>query len=675
MSSKRKAHEAFHSNHSRLLDAHCWSVLTLSLDHLSAVAAAKIARQQVNDIAATTIIPDLANDAGAVPYDGNHPRSASPSESGESIHYNDLATTANGIAPILSDIQSTTPFSVLRDPFHATTKDKVLELRLSLNDKVTLVGEYDVEVTEGITTVYGTILRPDRGVHRVFAPSTHPLPQIQARQDGTVVKISNTNKSIRKLERLSPLFRNIWNDERVSSRTFTPLINGEDDSMRRSLHPLEMDKQADGVMSALIDHDHPAQAPRIMALGSKSSGKSTFNRVLCNRFLNGKSTPSCQYLDLDPGQPEFSPPGQLSLVEVYTPLLGPPFTHLASERVPHRRIVRSHTLAATSFKEDSDLYIAICRDLISHIDRRRPLVVNTCGWVTGQGAPIQEELVKILSITDIVIFEPLDVPLKARINALSTPSTSFKTPTLHFLPRQPPWPTSRSPAEFRAMQTMAYFHIRHDSTNHPSFRYSSKPLSRVRPWLVRYAPRSTAGISGIASYGPSVEPRVLPQILDGSLVAIVLVTSPIPLQPSTSPLPLLPTTTTTPTLLPSSTRSLGLALIRALDPDTQTLQLVLPQSGDVEEALKSSRMAGESDPQIVLVRGGFDTPGWAYLEDVYRSGDGEDVVQERPWVAIEGCGIALGAADRDGESGVGVRGAVWRVRHAPVGLSGGSRGR
>jgi polynucleotide 5'-hydroxyl-kinase GRC3/NOL9 len=80
--------------------------------------------------------------------------------------------------------------------------------------------------------------------------------------------------------------------------------------------------------------------------------------------------------------------------------------------------------------------------------------------------------------------------------------------------------------------------------------------------------------------------------------------------------------------------------------------------------------------KVVLVRGGFDSVEWAYLEDLYaedsekknggtgekgeKGGKDEDV-KARPWVARKEM--------------VGIEGAVWRLRHPPTAaqVNGGGR--
>lgn len=72
---------------------------------------------------------------------------------------------------------------------------------------------------------------------------------------------------------------------------------------------------------------------RICIFGGKGVGKSTFTRWLTNRFLSyqpkhNTNSPEVLFLDLDPGQTEFTPPGMISAVLCTEPVLGPNFTHL-----------------------------------------------------------------------------------------------------------------------------------------------------------------------------------------------------------------------------------------------------------------------------------------------------------------------------------------------------------
>lgn len=112
------------------------------------------------------------------------------------------------------------------------------------------------------------------------------------------------------------------------------------------------------------------------------------------------------------------------------------------------------------------------------------------------------------------------------------------------------------------------------------------------------------------------------------------------------------------TLDPKFSRLLGLVLIRGVDADRKELQMLGPAG--FGEMVKDAK--GE---ELVLVAGKFDTPTWAYSEELYRKawtegqdgdadsdedGEGENE-DEYPWVEM-----LHGSEKR----GVGAK--VWRVR-------------
>lgn len=518
------------------------------------------------------------------------------------------------------------------------------ELELIADQTVTIVGEYDVLVLNGIATVYGAVLRPNSDRKRIYAPSTQALPQIQARQNGTKVRICTVFPTVQKLERLSPLFRNIWAG---GGQSYKILRSSEDDSLQRSLNPLEIDKDMDAVLRTLSAKVMvEPRKPRIMAVGAKSSGKSTFNRVLCNHIQSWTPTAKCQYLDLDPGQPEFGPPGQVSLVEVAMPLLGPSFTHLAQKNFALLRLVRSHTIAATSFKHDPEHYRECALDLCKRVNTDLPLVVNACGWVNGLGASILTELTALLRISDLVLLEPLDSDFTEPLQSTNSGVAIYK------IPRQPPKPSSRTPAEQRAMQTMAYFHHRQRATEAP--RFSGKTLSEARPYIVDYAGMEQS-IIAVASYGQAPKAEFLSEVLNGAIVAIVVLESGYQttleghVGRTYDNVPyLLPNADgTNRTLEPQHSCCVGLAFVRGIDADSSSLHLVSP--------LNEDDMAHLAEREVVLVRGGFDAPDWVYLEDLYCDDAGDADTDGRPWVSKREM--------------VGIEGAVWRLRHPPMASS------
>jgi len=561
---------------------------------------------------------------------------------------------------------------------------------MAAGDSAVFAGEYLLEVVRGTATIYGGAFHGSSGPQRVYAPTVQALPPITARRSPTVIRITSVKSTLNRLSKLSPLFRNIWTSD-AKGRSFAFLETTQDDPLQRSLNVLETDSATQKVFTQLTGKAEEKKGSICaITIGPKSSGKSTFNRQLCNAFLTTKlPSKRCLYLDLDPGQPEFGPPGQISLVEVRKPVLGPSFTNQASETSQVNELLAHHTLAATSFKDDPDHYLACIRELALSLETRKqqkgaaPIIINACGWTTGLGAAVLADLYDILPITDTICIEGVDAGLQQTTQARS--QNSFT------LPRAPPRSTVRSPADLRAMQTMAYFHSKpptpaSETTSKASSatntaQWSSKPLSTLRPWIVRYS-GPNPGLHATMSYGQDIPTAFLPEILSGALVAIVTAETTQDLhQALSTSLPSIPSSSTseprslaishTPppaslpyipspasagylrALDPRFTACTALALVRAIDPATQELHLLTPLS----EA-QTTALAGK---KVVLVRGGFDSVEWAYLEDLYaldseKKKDGsakeEEDVSARPWVARKEM--------------VGIEGAVWRLRHPPT---------
>ena len=213
----------------------------------------------------------LAVAVGAVPYDGHHSDDVS---SGLNSSATTPAVTPSRTSAPARKLSSFAlePRRVLRDD------DESLELSLSANETACFAGEYVLEVIKGAVTVYGAAFHATSGPQRIYAPSVQALPPIVARKSPTIIRVSTVKSSIKKLEKLSPLFRNIWTSD-AKNRSFAFLETSDDDPLQRSLNILETDITAQRALSQLTGKvEEKKGALCAMTVGPKSSGKSTFNR-------------------------------------------------------------------------------------------------------------------------------------------------------------------------------------------------------------------------------------------------------------------------------------------------------------------------------------------------------------------------------------------------------------
>ncbi|XP_072977898.1 polynucleotide 5'-hydroxyl-kinase NOL9 [Typha angustifolia] len=150
-----------------------------------------------------------------------------------------------------------------------------------------------------------------------------------------------------------------------------------------------------------------SQPPVVFICGPKNSGKSTFSRFLLSTLL--RRYKRVGYLDTDVGQPEFSPPGCLSL-------------HMVDEIIPGLTNPRLRTpercffFGDISSKRDPEAYLNCTFNLYDHFieghylcnepdspeKTTSPLIINTPGWVKGTGYDILVEMLRYMSPTLVV---------------------------------------------------------------------------------------------------------------------------------------------------------------------------------------------------------------------------------------------------------------------------------
>ncbi|KNA06160.1 hypothetical protein SOVF_183670 isoform B [Spinacia oleracea] len=156
-----------------------------------------------------------------------------------------------------------------------------------------------------------------------------------------------------------------------------------------------------------ISKSFTSLAPIVFICGAKNSGKTTFSRYLLNTFLPRYKRVA--YLDTDVGQPEFTPPGCLSLtiIDEATPDLTIPCL-----KTP----LRCYFFGDVSSKRDPETYLNCIFALYDHYSKDLqvssknastgaadlPLIINTPGWVKGLGFDILVDMLKHMAATHVV---------------------------------------------------------------------------------------------------------------------------------------------------------------------------------------------------------------------------------------------------------------------------------
>ncbi|KAL8999639.1 MAG: hypothetical protein Q9169_001599 [Polycauliona sp. 2 TL-2023] len=452
--------------------------------------------------------------------------------------------------------------SIDAEPVGTTVvKQSKKEVTISLGDcPVTFVGQYNLRVGAGAVSVYGAVLHASSTIHQVYAPSTHSLPVIRPLRDPhrpaddqpIEFTISSTQNGMRSLKEVSAMFGRIWNKAIVVSDddthqvacsppsldrfkpSFTLVQTAEDDGYKRSLSLLERPDDWQRLLTTLASR-HKA-TPRITALvcGPKGSGKSTFTRMLVNAFITkkpSKKTPShVALLDVDPGQPEYSPPGEVSLVKVTSCNFAPPFCH----PIPSThglRLIHSHHVGATSPTDDPGYYMRCVSDLFQHYhqvlaeDPSCPLIVNTGGWIQGKGLEILCSFISQLEPTDVIYTSTQGPP---EVTESITQATSKGGHNLHLISSQPIVATSRTAADLRLMQTLSYFHLKEPEKG--LLGWDETPTDYMDTLQLRYAGPEQE-IYGVQLVGAELDPEFLIDVLEGCIVGLVVVEEALPSAP------------------------------------------------------------------------------------------------------------------------------------------------
>ncbi|KAE8450013.1 hypothetical protein EG329_007152 [Mollisiaceae sp. DMI_Dod_QoI] len=712
---------------------------------------------KVSSITRSSIDDDVVVEAPPLNFVRDSILRAQPSEPNANGSQAELEEVADPLSPLGSRADSPENLvqrsSLLLSSFKPNKSNfkelssHTLRIKLAPGERIVILGQYELSVKKGRVTLMGSTLQASKSSYPVYALSSHSLPVIRclATEIGEAeINLNQYQSGLDTLGALSPLFANLGNKNpaylglqhqekthhRVNS-TFQILFSSDDSSQRSYVQPIISAPEWNAVLAKCSSNLVDASPPIVMVCGPKSSGKSTFAKLLTNKLLLSPEdafdstvahkNAGVALLDIDPGQPEYSPPGQLALLHIREPNFGSPFSH----PVPgtKSRIVRSHSIGALSPSMDTNHYMACVTDLISHYRHLQltvpscPLVINTPGWVLGTGLEILVELITKARPSSIIYMSqdgPPEVVSSLKVAARLTPITTVPSQVSEY--------TTRTAAHLRTMQYLSYFHLKPASTN--SLSWNSQPLTSILPWEIRYSGEN-AGILGVMCYGEQPPPDLLAETINGSLVAVVViddmaaipgwsqstqesVEDQYPLVADTdigdlgedsfhprqihTPL-ILPTPkegipyfnpANSITIHPQYSHSIGLALVRGIDATRRRLQVLTPIAPSI---IQETSDAGKS---VVLVSGKLDTPGWAYTEELIMktnreraedTDENDDVVlddSEEEEIKIQGTDTRTFSEDQrilghdfenapwverlEGSQGRGIGSRVWRVR-------------
>ena len=283
---------------------------------------------------------------------------------------------------------------------------------------VTVIGIAAIAVLQGSVEILGFTCTKESGAVAINSPdwmSTLCIEPIRKNDEqlDTKIKLQSMSKEYMTFRILSPgkvrshiFISNKW------KHTITSIIEEV---------PKLVAKQSEGE-EKLKTIEKPG-AKRILICGAKGVGKSTMLRYLTNRSLShGERNESnaVAILDIDVGQPEFSPPGMLSLTIVNKPLLSPPHAHIVCNASPNEETafhlaekhIDAYYFGYTSSKSNPVSYLKAVNCLVKTFEafteneakygKNLPLLVNTDGWVKGMGFEILSSVIDVINPNHIV---------------------------------------------------------------------------------------------------------------------------------------------------------------------------------------------------------------------------------------------------------------------------------
>ena len=149
------------------------------------------------------------------------------------------------------------------------------------------------------------------------------------------------------------------------------------------------------IQSVKIAQDNGKHA-KLIGTGGKGVGKSTTLKYLSNQLL---AFGPILWIDLDPGQAEFTLPGCLSVTLLKKPLLGPNFTHL------NRQVLFSVYLGSVNVSDVLHRYRKGLEEICRYLGDKYldiPWIINTMGFNRGLGLTLLKETIQLFQPTTLI---------------------------------------------------------------------------------------------------------------------------------------------------------------------------------------------------------------------------------------------------------------------------------
>ncbi|GMM56117.1 polynucleotide 5'-hydroxyl-kinase [Maudiozyma humilis] len=341
---------------------------------------------------------------------------------------------------------------------------------------------------------------------------------------------------------------------------------------------------------------------RVMVIGGKNSGKSTFLRLLLEMIRNKRGSDEeyqsnqnedSLYIDLDPGQPEYSDPDCLSLTEIGHNNTSQFGQHLAQHNY---KTLKQYYYGSSSPQDEPELYMKQINGLLNYFEEMSfvgSTFLNLPGWIKGFGMTIVNHVIENFKPTHIICIDSSKLKEELRIpKSFSNSLQDNYTPTIRnidsvmsHLSDNTLVPSNFNASQIRILKMIMKMHrINGERPNH--LAYDFNPLITHAPMQISY--NQTGGIENI-SFSPEfidLEDCNIRRALEGTIVALS-----VRKEARDSDANTLPTQRSFPiiteVLNPDDTEYFSLCLVHSIDEKNKVMNIYLPQV-NIERVIKES---------------------------------------------------------------------------------------
>jgi hypothetical protein len=336
--------------------------------------------------------------------------------------------------------------------------------------------------------------------------------------------------------------------------------------------------------------------------GRIHSGSSALFKFLANALHTSrtqrKSAP-WTFVELDSSGTDFALPGHISISTLRIPLLGPGFANTAA-----LEIEKQHFVGVDGVKALDERYLNCVLNLVHKPNQKGPInmIVHAPECYQTSSLGLTRQLMQVVGTSEaIVLGSEADDHVKQLLKGHSGSALLAEIQDDQLFS----WP--RTKAQLRDMAMMSFFH------QLPKHRLDITPISSWRPLCVSYA----AGISdvfGVLILGDvSMFENMVATLMNGMIASVFVPSKPDVTIPESTTfgqgdrIPYFEASSAEGRIIldPTMWKTVGFVLVRAVDIQNQRLLVAAP--GLFKEHL--------ANQDIVLCVGGFEAPGWAFMED------------------------------------------------------------